>query len=228
MHDENKSTVMIVEDNIPLLNYMAEKLQEKYNIHFALNGWEALEKLKTIKHLDLLVSDVMMDRGNGFELYQDISSQSKFNHIPVIFLTAKATMEDKMQGLEMGAIDYIFKPFLISELTGKIDSVLKNLSQQRKALINHAYNSLFNDRYEPKEISTNLNKFEDNCNKFRITNREKEIIKLIKIGQTYKEIGDNLCISDKTVAKHVQNIFEKVNVTNKLELLDKLEAPLPV
>lgn len=222
--NENYPTIMIVEDNIPLLNFMAEKLQEKYNIHFALNGWEAFEKLKTIKKLDLLVSDVMMDQGNGFELYKNISSQGKFNHIPVIFLTAKTTMEDKLEGLAMGAIDYIFKPFLISELTNKIDSVLNNLSQQRKAIINQAYNSLINDRYEPKEISSGLNKFEENCNRFHITTREKEIIKLIKIGKTYKEIADNLCISDKTVAKHLQNIFEKVNVTNKLELLGKLEA----
>lgn len=226
VYDANKPTVMIVEDNIPLLNFMAEKLQEKYNVYYALNGWEALEKLKTIKHLDLLVSDVMMDQGSGFELYKEISSQEKFKHIPVIFLTAKTTIENKLEGLAMGAIGYIFKPFLISELTNKIDSVLNNLSQQRKAIINQAYNSLINDRYEPKEISSGLNQFEVNCNTFHITTREKEIIKLIKMGKTYKEIADKLCISDKTVAKHLQNIFEKVNVTNKLELLGKLEATI--
>lgn len=225
VYDEAQPTIMIVEDNIPLLNYMAEKLQEKYNVYFALNGTQAFEKLKTIKHLDLLVSDVMMDQGNGFELYKNISSQEKYKHIPVIFLTAKTTVENKLEGLAMGAIGYIYKPFQISELTNKIDSVLNNLSLQRKALINQAYNSLINDWYEPREISPNINKFDDNCVKFHITTREKEIIKLIKVGQTYKEIADHLCISDKTVAKHLQNVFEKVNVTNKLELLSKLETP---
>lgn len=226
VYDAHKPAIMIVEDNISLLNFIVEKLQEKYNIYYALNGWEALEKLKTVKHLDILISDVMMDKGDGFELYKDISSQVKFRHIPVIFITAKTTSEDKIQGLSLGAIDYIFKPFLICELTSKIDSVLNNLSQQREALINQAYNSLISDRYESKEISSGLNKFEENCNRFHITTREKEIIKLIKMGKTYKEIADNLCISDKTVAKHLQNIFEKVNVTNKLELLGKLEASI--
>lgn len=226
VYDTHKPAIMIVEDNISLLNFIVEKLQEKYNVYFALNGSEAFEKLKSIKHLDLLVSDVMMDHGNGFELYKNISSQEKFKHIPVIFLTAKTTIENKLEGLSMGAVGYIFKPFLIDELTTKIDSIVNNLSQQRKAIINHAYNSLINDRYEPKEISSGLNKFEENCNRFHITTREKEIIKLIKMGKTYKEIADNLCISDKTVAKHLQNIFEKVNVTNKLELLGKLEATI--
>lgn len=226
VYDAYKPTIMIVEDNITLLNFLAEKLQENYNVHYALNGWEALEKLKTIKQLDLLVSDVMMDNGNGFELYKDVSSQEKFKHIPVIFLTAKTTIETKIHGLALGAIDYIYKPFYINELTFKIDSVINNLSQQRRAIINQAYNSLINDRYEPREISTGLNKLEENCNRFHITTREKEIIKLIKVGQTYKEIADNLCISDKTVAKHLQNVFEKVNVTNKLELLGKLEATI--
>ncbi len=186
----------------------------------------AFEKLKTIKHLDLLISDVMMDKGNGFELYKNISSQEKFNHIPVIFLTAKTTMEDKIQGLSLGAIDYIFKPFSINELTNKIDSVLNNLSHQRKAIINQAYNSLFNNNHESKVVYTDSNTFENNCNKFLLTTREKEVIKLIKKGQTYKEIADTLFISNKTVAKHLQNAFEKTNVTNKLELISKLEAHL--
>lgn len=223
---EELPSIMVVEDNIPLLNYTVEKLQEKYNVYFALNGEEAMEKLKTVKHLDLLISDVMMDKGNGFELYRNIVSQEKFNHIPVIFLTAKTTIEDKIHGLSLGAIDYIFKPFSIVELTNKIDSVLNNLSQQRKAIINQAYNSLINNTYESKVIPSNSNTFENNCIKFLLTTREKEVIKLIKKGQTYKEIADNLCISDKTVAKHLQNAFEKTNVTNKLELLSKLEAHL--
>lgn len=223
--DGNKYTIMIVEDNIPLMNYIVEKLQEKYNVFFALCGWEALEKLKTIEHLDLLVSDIMMDNGNGLDLYKDISSQVKFKHIPVIFITAKATAEDKLHGLALGAIDYIFKPFLISELTVKIDSILNNMSEQRKAIVHQAYNSLMNNRHSSQPLTTSntfTDGFEEQCKAYLITNREKDVINLIKKGQTYKQIADNLCISDKTVAKHLQNVFEKVNVTNKLELLNKL------
>jgi len=230
-HDESKPTLLVVEDNISLLNLMVESLREKYNVHFALSGWEALEKLKTIKCVDLIVSDVMMDNGTGMELCKGLSLEGKFNHIPFIFITAQATMKDKMEGLALGAIDYIFKPFLIGELTAKIDAVLNNLSHQRKAIITLAYNSLLlNSGYETKEIplpaQPNPSRFEENCNFYLLTSREKQVINVIKKGHTAnKEISELLHISDKTVGKHLENIFIKVGVNDKLELMVKLEAP---
>ena len=226
--DEKKPAIMVVEDNIPLLNYMFSKLKEKYNIHYALNGNEALEKLKTIKQLDLIVSDVMMDNGDGFDFYKGVSEQKRLGHIPFIFLTAKTNMEDKMRGIKLGAIDYISKPFLFNELTGKIDSILNNLSEQREALIHHSFKTLLHQS-EPGTIhSSNHNTFASNCDKFNLTAREKEIVQLIAKGQTYKEIANTLNISDKTVGKHIQNMFEKVGASNKTELVNMLGAALSV
>ena len=219
-YDENKPTLMIVEDNIPLLNYMGAKLNRKYNLHYALSGNEALEKLMTIKQLDLIISDVMMDDGDGFDFYSGISAQKRFSHIPFIFLTAKTNMEDKMRGLSLGAIDYISKPFHLNELTSKIDSVLNNLSEQREALIHNTHRILLHQN--GSENNSIQNKFENSCDKFNLTSREKEIVQLIEKGQTYKEIANALHISDKTVGKHIENMFKKVGAANKSELISKL------
>jgi signal transduction histidine kinase/DNA-binding NarL/FixJ family response regulator len=225
-YDENKSTIMIVEDNIPLLNYMSIKLKEKYNVLYAISGNEALEKLKIVKQLDLIVSDVMMDDGDGFDFYNSISMQKRLSHIPFIFLTAKTNSEDKIRGLSLGAIDYISKPFHIQELIGKIDSVLTNLAEQREALIHHTYRTLLSANTTPIPDYFSKNHFEVNCSRYRLTSREKEIAQLIAKGLTYKEIANTLHVADKTVGKHIQNMFEKVNATNKVELVNRLACSL--
>jgi signal transduction histidine kinase/DNA-binding NarL/FixJ family response regulator len=221
LFDENKATILVVEDNIPLLNYMTKKLTTFYNVHMATCGLTALEKIKDLKHLDLIISDVMMDKMNGLDFYKAVAENEKVNHIPFIFITAKTSSEDKLQGLSLGAIDYIQKPFIIGELTAKIDAVLKNLKNQRVALINNAFRSLLTEnRTQP--LPVHLNKFSENCSRFNLTPREIDIIKLIGKGESYKGIANTLFISDKTVAKHVQNILKKVSVSNKIELLNRL------
>ncbi|MDB5274173.1 MAG: hypothetical protein JWO58_2540 [Chitinophagaceae bacterium] len=223
IQDNEQPTIMLIEDNIALLNYMYSKLKPKYNILFATGGQEALAKIKTTKILDLIISDVMMDKGNGIEFYKIISSNKKYNHIPFIFLTAKGTIKDKVEGLSLGAIDYIAKPFLFNELSTKIESILKNHQKQREALIK-SFRVYLNDKEEeePKTISDPDTIFAENCQKFSLTVRETEIAKLMATGQTYKTIGDSLYISDKTVGKHVENILKKASVTNRSELVNKL------
>jgi signal transduction histidine kinase/DNA-binding NarL/FixJ family response regulator len=228
--NDRKRTVLIVEDNIPLLNYMAGKIEEFFNVHIAINGLEAIEKLKSINHLDIIVSDVMMDKLNGWDLYKAIAQNDRMKHIPFIFITAKATAHDKIQGLALGAIDYIEKPFLIEELINKIDAVLNNLEQQRIALINSAFKNILNNHSVSitQAPANPINEFAANCEKYGLTSREIDIVKLIAKGDTYKSIADALFISDKTVAKHMQNIFEKASVSNKLELLNKLKPEIYV
>jgi signal transduction histidine kinase/DNA-binding NarL/FixJ family response regulator len=220
IYNTDLPTLLIVEDNVQLLNFLCDKLKDKYNVYIALSGNEAIEKLKGIKHLDLIVSDVMMDNGDGFGLYKYVSEQKRFKHIPFIFLTAKT--EDKIQGLSMGAIDYILKPFLIGELIHKIESVLNNLSAQRRAIIDTIHQSIVSKNEPAPQLQPAQDRFEKNCIKFNLTPQEKKIIPMIAKGQTNKEIAEVLFISDKTVKKHMQNMFEKAGATSKLELLSKL------
>ena len=225
----NKSTILIVEDNVRLLTLMVETLREEYNVHFASCGEEAIEKLKLLSKLDLIVSDVMMDNGNGFFLYKYILSQKNLKHIPLIFVTAKITKEDRIEGLSLGAVDYICKPFSMDELMIRVNSLLKTIGNQRSAIITNAYNSLMSATTElngdPNSEQNNKSKsFEKNCQKYNITNREIDVIKLVAKGKINKEIANELNIANHTVKKHLQNTFEKVGVNNKIELLKKLEG----
>ena len=220
--DEDRFSIMVVEDDVSLLNYMVNALQKKFNVYYALNGKEAIEKLKAIGHLDLMVSDVMMDHGDGFFLYEQMLSSKKFNHIPFIFLTAKYSKDDRIEGLSKGAIDYISKPVSITELDKKINAILRNLITQRDAVITNAYNTLIRNKPQPVPAEASTETFGSNCVKYNLTSREVDVIKLLVQGKINKEIAGMLFISVDTVKKHLQNAYDKVGVHNKFELFKKL------
>ncbi len=221
--DPKKNVIFLVEDNISMVNYLIRKLQNKYNVFAALNGNDALKKLNTLPSLpNLIISDVMMDKVDGFTFAKIISQDPVHNHIPFIFLTAKSTKRDKLQGLSLGAIDFIHKPFNITELIQKIDSIIGNVARQKQALVKSAVNVL--NTYQNQQPKDDKDLFEQNCKVYNLTIREKDIVKLITEGYKYKAIGEELFISERTVTKHVQNIFEKVDVSNKVELINKLAS----
>jgi DNA-binding NarL/FixJ family response regulator len=221
--DVEKQTILIVEDNITMLNYLFKKLIEKYNTYAALNGNDALKKLKELKTLpDLIITDIMMDKLDGFDFAKIISKSFTYSHIPFIFLSSKAAFNDKLQGLKLGAIDYVPKPFSISELLQKIDSILSYAGKQKRAIWDKAF-SVVNSNNNHSKRDTSARAFEQNCKLYHLTTREKDIAKLICQGHKYKDISESLFIAERTVTKHAQNIFEKTQVSNKIELINKLE-----
>ncbi|HUC82360.1 MAG TPA: ATP-binding protein [Flavisolibacter sp.] len=219
--DSSHKTIMIVEDNKSLLSYVVKKLKNEYNVIPAINGSEALKKLNSVGFLpDLIISDVMMDKLDGFSLAGILAKNETYEHVPFIFLTAKFTPADRLKGLRLGALDFIQKPFLMPELLQKIHSILTTSERQRRAFISsltpaskvaNATNS------QAAEQS-----FERNAKRFQLTSRETEIAQLVCVGRNNKVIGEALFISEKTVAKHVQNIFEKVGVSTRMELMNRM------
>lgn len=223
--DGDKAFVLIVEDNIDMLNFLRNRLRENYNVAVARNGREALERMNSLSNLDLIISDVMMNEMDGYEFCEAVSLTERFAHIPFVFLSAKGTAEDRLAGLNLGAVSYIEKPFKIEELLAKIDSILGTLKRHREAFVNKAYQSMMNDtNHRHSSVSIKRCAFTDNCKKYHLTAREVEIIKLLIKGNAYKVISAELSISEKTVSKHISNIFSKVGVNNKIELISRLEA----
>lgn len=225
-HDPNKKTILIVEDNISMVNYLQKKLLEKYNLILSLNGQDALKVLFSgSSSVDLIISDVMMDGVDGFRFLERISGNPSLSHIPFLFLSAKATPTDRLTGLKLGAIDFIQKPFSMQELMQRIESILAHEEKRQAAILSMALDHLSLMRGKSGAKPGNVtDKFEANCNLYQLTSREREIARLLCEGKRHKEIGDRLFISERTVAKHVQNIFEKVNVTSKVELINTLAS----
>ena len=116
--------LLIVDDNNEILDYLQLMFTGRYRITRAINGKDALDKLKEAEP-DLIVSDLMMPVMDGNELCSIIKSDLKTSHIPFILLTAKATDEDKLQGLHTGADDYIPKPFHPEILKVRVEKMIE-------------------------------------------------------------------------------------------------------
>ncbi len=121
--DEKKKSILVVEDNKDLASNIARSLASVYNVLVAYNGRQGLDRVHQ-KMPDLIVSDVMMPEMDGYELCEKIKSDDQIQHIPVVLLTAKATVDDKIKGLKHGADQYLAKPFNPNELRAIIDSLL--------------------------------------------------------------------------------------------------------
>ena len=121
----NKMTVLIVEDHDYLREFLQSAMQDFFHIYLAGDGEEAWEIVQ--KHNpDLIVSDIMMPKMDGFELCEKVKSNFLTAHIPVILLTALAGKAQQMRGLGLGADDYLTKPFDVTLLLQRIKSILKN------------------------------------------------------------------------------------------------------
>ncbi len=128
----DKPLLLIVEDNPDVRKYIAGILEDYYRITESSNGEEGLSK--SFEEIpDLIISDIMMPKLDGIQLCAKLKSDTRTSHVPLILLTAKATLKDKIEGLETGADDYIMKPFEAYELKARI----KNLLEQRKRIHEH-------------------------------------------------------------------------------------------
>ncbi|RLD81593.1 MAG: hypothetical protein DRJ10_06010 [Bacteroidetes bacterium] len=125
----NSLSILIVEDNDDMRNYLANNLNQNYNIELAIDGDEGIKKAIEIIP-DLIVTDLMMPKRDGLSLCTLLKEDQRTSHIPIIILTAKASVENKIEGLQTGADDYLEKPFKIDELRVRIENLIK----QRKKL----------------------------------------------------------------------------------------------
>lgn len=110
MRAEEKPTILIVDDMAANIAILSDLLQEEYRIKVAKNGAKALEIAQS-NDIDLILLDVEMPEMNGYEVCKELKNNASTNNIPVIFVTARNDVQDEEYGLNLGAVDYISKPF---------------------------------------------------------------------------------------------------------------------
>ena len=120
-----RPTLLLVEDNKEILDFVGKELRAKYNIRRALNGQEAID-IMLKENIHLVISDIMMPVMNGIDLCKRVKTDLQFSHIPFILLTAKNTLNSRIEGLEVGADAYIEKPFSIEHLQAQVTNLLTN------------------------------------------------------------------------------------------------------
>jgi PAS domain S-box-containing protein len=144
--DNLAGDILIVDDTITNLQVLREMLlEDKYTVRAAINGETALIALQ--QHLpDLILLDIMMPTMDGYEVCRRVKNNPETAAIPIIFITALSDSFDKIAGFELGAVDYITKPFDVAEVRARVRTHLSLYKQQQENVrLNHLYDDLFNN-----------------------------------------------------------------------------------
>lgn len=211
----SKKKVVIIDDNPDILDFLDKVLSNKYFIITAGSGEEGLALLESNKP-DIVVSDVMMEGIDGFEVCKRIKNNINISHIPVILLTAKTDTESKVEGLEAGADAYIEKPFAASHLIAQIDNLLKKKEEYQRTFAS-------NPLSEVHAVSQNKldEEFIEQCTKIILDNLDNTEFSINSLAQELNMSRTSVFTKIKGIMGMTPNDFIKVT---KLKTAAKLLA----
>ena len=179
--------ILVVDDEPDIRVLVDEALtMAGYDVTTAANGAEAVSKAAATLP-DLVLLDIVMPDADGFTVYERLRAKPVGLVCPIIFLTAKREIDDKLLGFEKGAADYVTKPFHVRELVARVKVHLQELGP-------------------PKGDTPNP-----------MTDRECEVVKLLASGKTYKQVARALNLSQSTVRNHLHNVYHKLNVVDRAQ-----------
>lgn len=216
MTKEDKSKILIVEDEQDIRNLLVFNLEKNdFNVQAADNGEKALSLIRS-NNFDLVLLDLMIPGISGFDLTRILKNDDETSEVPIIMLTAKGEEHDIVKGLEIGAADYITKPFSIKVLIARVNKIIqnKNESLKGKGII------------EFSDLSINI-KSRDvivEGKSINLTFTEFEILKLLashsKWVYTRTEIidqirGDNYIVTDRTIDFQIVGLRKKLGSYGK-------------
>jgi two-component system, sensor histidine kinase and response regulator len=138
---KKSSRILIVDDNRINLEILQDFLEDEFDVLTAVNGNDAIERVKT-EMVDLILLDIMMPDISGYEVCRIIKGDPELRRIPIIMVTAKSDASDKVKGLDLGADDYVVKPFNFDELLARIHSQLRIYQLQEQIAKSRMENEL--------------------------------------------------------------------------------------
>lgn len=189
--------ILVVDDNP---KYISEALpMYGYDVEVATDGLQALKILQKKNNFDLVLLDVMMPNLDGWQTLKAIRNDSKLKHLSVIMLTAVNEESKQVSGLRAGADDYITKPFILPNLLARIEALLRRTKWQKESS-------------QAADISIDIP-----ADIEPLTEREKEVLKLVAKGANNDTIAKELFVKEYTVKAHLNNIFKKLKVKNRTQ-----------
>ena len=208
-----KIKIAIADDNSFLINAIKEKLSFFDDLDFkfsASNRSDLLMKLDENHKLDLILMDIEMPVLDGIEATELVNQ--RYPHIKIIMLTVFDNDENIFNAIKAGADGYLLKEINAQDLH---DGILETLNGGAAMNPSIALKTL--------KLLRNPISFESNSDQedIKLTNRETEVLEQLSKGLSYNAIADNLILSSGTVRKHIENIYKKLQVHNKLEAVHK-------
>ncbi|MCM3441487.1 MULTISPECIES: response regulator transcription factor [Bacillaceae] len=205
-----KKTILIVDDEWNMRNLLSIILSNEYDVIEAKDGEEALRIIKKTE-LDLIILDLMMPFMNGWEVCAEVR---KFNSTPILMLTARNELKDRVHGLDIGADDYIIKPFEPEELLARIKAVLRrttNKSELNEEVITFGSNILVIDN-ESRNVTIEGEPIDLTPKEFIILSTLATNPKRVFTREILLEIlwGINDSRETRTVDTHIKNIRVKI------------------
>lgn len=203
--------ILIVDDDITLRTALIRYLQNRgYGVEEARSGIEALSLFEQ-NPPDLVVSDVMMPGMDGLEFCRRLRATRSGQLVPFIFLSSRKDVDDRVQGHQMGADDYLVKPFEPKELVAKIEAQLERSRRIHTEIVRLMQQSTPVVPESPAVVSS--------PSPLPLTPAEEKVFWEVIQGYTNKQIGDRLFISPRTVQTHLSNILSKLGLENRSQLI---------
>jgi DNA-binding NarL/FixJ family response regulator len=213
-------TILVVDDDLGTRLSISDYLElSGYSVITANDGQEALVMVEEY-HPDLIVTDIVMPRMNGYELVRRVRQKSEFRLLPVILLTARTKTQERILGYQSGCDLYLPKPFELEELAAAIRNLL-----ERSQIIQSEY------RFSHQEMSTSSQTKSaeahpsENIQSHKsqmfssLTSREQEVLELLTHGLSNADMGQHLHLSARTVEKYVSSLLRKTATSNRAELV---------
>ena len=210
----SKDKILLVEDEPDLLNTLSFNFEsEGYKVAKALNGKEAMKFLEDDDSISLVILDLMLPDMSGLDICRHIRAADNLKDILVIMVTAKGEEVDRVVGFEVGADDYVVKPYSVRELLLRVGGILKRSSKEKQS----------NDKdlveYEDLKIDNNKHKVYLSDEKISLTSKEFKLLKHLLLKADKVQSRDNLLekvwgynndVTTRTVDTHIKRLRSKI------------------